>query len=283
MSSIAVACGGDDDDVGGGDAVVDDLVDAELPDDEADDDGFDDGGPDEGNVGDSGAMAGEMATLRMVNLTGSSEGGVDVDVIGPGADFSSDHVYGSVAYGEVADIEFPEGWDARLVRAGTDEVVGGPFTVHDDTEPGRVVAFRDGSGSTFGAFVEDRLPGHAAVGIVSAIADPDPNRRWRYSSPEGVCLFSVGSNVPAPMATPAEGGETSGILSLGLVGDFVWYIEPGPQVITLSDAAPDVFEQGEDCSSIAFDVEVEAVDGKAIFVAFFGASDDVRSTVYYEE
>jgi hypothetical protein len=39
----------------------------------------------------------------------------------------------------------------------------------------------------------------------------------------------------------------------------VWCIEPGPLVITLSDAAPDVFEQGENRSRIAFDVEaVEA-------------------------
>jgi hypothetical protein len=283
---VAVACGGedDDDDLGlDADASAEQADDEQVDDEPADGAVDDDDAVDEAEVGDAGAMDGETAMLRMVNLTGAAEGGVDVDVIGPAEDFTSDHVYGSVAYGEIAEIEFPVGWDAQLVRAGTDEVVGGPFTVHDDTEPGRVVAFRDGSGSTFGAFVEDRLEGYASVGVVSAIADPDPNRRWRYSSPDGVCLYSVGHDVPAPMATPAEGGETGGILTLGLVGDFVWYIEPGPQVITLADAAADVFEQVEDCTSIAFDVEVDPQEGKAVFVAFYGPSDDVRATVYYEE
>lgn len=87
----------------------------------------------------------------------------------------------------------------------------------------------------------------------------------------------------APMATPADGGETGGILSAGLVDDFVWFIEPGPQTITFGDAAADVFEQVEDCSSFAFDVEIEPVEGKAVFVAFYGPSDNVQATVYYEE
>lgn len=284
LTSLMAACGGDDDDGAASDSNTSDVPDEEVDDiiDDLEEGDFDDVvEADDG--GDTGPMSGDRAILRMVNLSGAAEGGVDVDVVGPAADFTSRYVYGSVRYGEVAEIEFPEGWDAYLVRAGTDEEVGGPFTVHDDTEPGRVVAFRDGSGSTFGAFVEDRLPGYASVGIVTAIADPDPNRRWRYSDTEGVCLYSVGSNVPAPMATPADGGETGGILSAGLVDDFVWFIEPGPQTITFGDAAADVFEQVEDCSSFAFDVEIEPVEGKAVFVAFYGPSDNVQATVYYEE
>jgi hypothetical protein len=219
----------------------------------------------------------------MINLVGAEEGGVDVDVVGPAEDFTSDHVYGSVPYGEVAEIEFPTKWDPKLVRAGTDEELASGYTVHDDTDPGRVVVYRGGSGSTFGPFVEDRKEGYATVGVVSAIADPDPNRRYRPSTPDGVCLFSVGDEVPAPMATAAEGGDTSGILGLGLVGDFVWYVEPGPQVIAYGDAAADVFTQGDDCSDFAFSAEIDAVEGKAVFVAFYGDSADVRSTVYYEE
>ncbi len=230
-----------------------------------------------------GPISGEMATLRMINLVGSAKGGIDVDVVGPAEDFSSDYVYGSVGYGEVAEIEFPVQWDATLVRAGTDVDVGGTFTVHDDTEPGRVVVYRDGGASTFGAFLEDRLDGYAIVGVVSAIADPDPNRRYRPSDVNGVCLYSVGHEVPAPMATPAEGGETTGIISLGLVDDFVWYIEAGPQVISYGDAAEDVFSQVDDCSSFAFSAEIDAEEGKAVFVAFYGDSSNVQSTVYYEE
>lgn len=240
-------------------------------------------GDDESDGGGVGPMGGEMATLRMINLVRTQDGGVDVDVVGPAEDFTSDYVYGTVAYGSVAEIEFPVQWDASLVRAGTTEAVGGSITVFDDTEPGRVVAFRDDGASTFGAFVEDRKDGFATVGMVSAIADPDPNRRYRYSSPDGVCLFSVGDQVPAPMATAAEGGDTRGILSTGLVDDFVWYIEAGPQEITHADAAADVFTQGDDCSSKAFSADIDAVEGKAVFIAFYGDSSDVRSTVYYEQ
>jgi hypothetical protein len=304
LVTVVTACGGgDDDDIGGvgGLGGVAEDVDAGRDDPGADDDadrddadpegdadpagGEDPEGDQEGADGGDGPgpISGETATLRMVNLVGSAEGGIDVDVVGPAEDFGSDYVYGSVRYGEVAEIEFPEEWDARLVRAGTDELVGDGFTVYDDTEPGRVVVYRGGTGSTFGAFLEDRRDGYATLGVVSAIADADPNRRYRPSDPDGVCLYSVGNDVPAPMATPAEGGDTTGIISLGLVDDFVWYVEPGPQVIAYADAADDVFTQVEDCASFAFSAEIEAREGKAVFVAFYGDSSDVQSTVYYEE
>jgi hypothetical protein len=297
---LAGACGDDDQSiVGDVDVGAEDLgggagADLETSDGGArlGDDGSGDGDAD-GDVVDGngdgdvdtglGPIGGETATLRMINLVGSSKGGIDVDVVGPAEDISSDYVYGSVRYGEIAEIEFPTDWDARLVRAGTDQAVGGTFTVYDDTEPGRVVVFRDDGASTFGAFIEDRLDGYATLGVVSAIADPDPNRRYRPSDPDGVCLYSVGNEVPAPMATPAEGGDTRGIISLGLLGDFVWYVEPGPQVITYGDAAEDVFSQVDDCSSFAFSAEIDAVEGKAVFVAFYGNSSSVQSTVYYEE
>jgi hypothetical protein len=305
VASVAACGGGDDDAVLGADdgrsgAQADDGDTGDASDTDADDgdadaaaeDGDEDGSGDaDTDFGEGGAERGDgsgpldadMATLRMINLVGVAEGGIDVDVVGPAEDITSDHVYGTVAYGEVAEIEFPEQWDARLKRAGTDEEVGGTFTVYDDTEPGRVVAFREEGASTFGAFVEDRKDGYATIGVVSAIDDPDPNRSYRPSNPDGVCLFSVGDEVPAPMATAAEGGDTRGILTLGLVSDFVWYIEPGPQVVTYGDSAEDVFEQGDDCTSFAFDAEIDAEAGKAVFVAFYGPSSDVRSTVYYEE
>lgn len=237
--------------------------------------------PGRGSGGD--AWEGDRAILRMINLVGVADGGVDVDVIGPAADFSSDYVYGTVAYGEIAEIEFPEGFDPRIVRSGTDEPVGaGSVTVHGDTEPGRVIVYRDADAGTYGAFEEHRKEGFATVGLVSAIVDPDPNRRYRPSNSEGVCLFSLGTEVPAPMGTPAEGGNTGSILGLGLVGDFAFYVEPGPQTITYADSDEDPSSQGEDCSSFAFDVDIDAEEGKAVFIAFYGDSSDVQATVYRE-
>lgn len=231
----------------------------------------------------SGALDTDTAILRMVNLVGAGEGGVEVDVIGPGADITTPHVYGTVAYGELAEIDFPVRWDARLVRAGTNQAVSSTQTVHRDTDPGQVVVFRDDSASKLGAFPEDRRDGFSIVGIASAISDDDPNRRWRFSTRDGVCLFGVGDQVPAPMATAADGGDTRGILTLGVADDFVWYVKPGAQTLSFAHATANVFDQGDDCSSPAFDVDIEAKEGKAVFVAVYGTSDDVRSTVYYEE
>jgi hypothetical protein len=273
LGSAIAACGDDgaDPDVGSGtDATV----------------AGDDGGEGDGG-GDSGALDAETATLRMVNLVGVEDGGIDVDVVGTGADITSDHVYATVAYGEVAELEFPVDWDARVVRTGTDEEVAASHTVHSDTEPGRVVVFRDtgtySGADNLGAFPEDRKDGLSIVGMASAIVDDDPNRTWRFSTEDGVCLFSLGNEVPAPMATAADGGETGGILTVQLVDDFVWYVEPGAQTLSFADSAADVFEQGDDCSSHAFDVDIEPEEGKAVFVALYGTSDDVRSTVYYED
>jgi hypothetical protein len=284
VALLVIACG--DDDAGLGDTARpagDDVVEEEV-DDEQDDVGEEVGEEvDDARRGDAGPFEGDTATLRMANLVGASEGGIDVDVVGPAADFTSDHVYGSVRYGEIAELEFPAGWDARLFRSGTAEAVSGSSTVHDDTDTGQVVVFRDDGATRLGAFPEDRKPGYSIVGMASAIADDDPQRRWRYSSADGVCLFSVGDEVPAPMATAAEGGDTRGILSVGQVDDFVWYVEPGQQTLYFADAADDVFSQGDDCSSRAFEVDIDAPEGKAVFVALYGASDDVQATVYYED
>ena len=270
LTALVIGACGDDDATSSDDTVIDDATSS----------------PDDGDtvdVDDGDAFDGEMATLRMVNLVGVTEGGVDVDVVGPGADLTSSHVYGSVAFGEIAEIEYPAQFDAQLVRAGTDEAIGGSATVHDDTEPGQVVVFRDDGASTLGAYHEDRKGGYAPIGLASAIVDDDPNRTWRWSTEDGTCLFSLGNEVPAPMATAADGGDTRGILTLQLVDDFVWYVQPGPQTISFADSAADVFGQGDDCSSPAFDVDIDAEEGKAVFLAIYGTGDDIRTTVYYEE
>lgn len=289
----AAACGGDDPgaearvDAGvdaGSDSTIESEDDTELgPVTDEESEPIEGDGSDGSGGSDTSPLDGEMATLRMVNLVGVAEGGVDVDVVGPASDIVSDHVYGTVAFGQVAEIEFPSQWDARLVRAGTDVPVGVSDTVYGDTADGQVVVFRDDDASLLGPYHEHRRDGYAPIGIATAIVDADPLRTWRWSSDDGVCLFSVGHDVPAPMATAAEGGETSGILTLGLVGDFVWYVEPGPQRITFADSAPDVFEQGDDCSRITFAVDIDAEAGRPIFVALYGPSDDVRSVVYQPE
>lgn len=280
VAVVAVGCGGDDG-VGLPD-VDDDRVEVPVDDDgdagSGDDDGS--GGDDEGPIS-SGV---DTATLRMVNLVGAAEGGITVDVVGLATDFSGeDVVYATVGYGEIATFEFPEDFDARVVRSGTDEPLSGSYTVYDDTEPGTVAVFYDGGTFTGGPDPETRREGYATVGVFAAIADPDPNRVYRPSTPDGVCLFSLGNEVPAPMATSAEGGETSGILNLPIVGDRAFLVEPGPQTITYSNAAKDVFEQGDDCSSIAFSVDIVAEEGKAVFVGLYGDSSDVQSVVYVEE
>jgi hypothetical protein len=278
LALVVASCGGGDDI--GLPEVDDESV--EVP---TDDDGGDDPGSGGDGGGDGPIPSGvDTATLRMVNLVGAAEGGITVDVVGFATDFSGeDVVYATVGYGEIATFEFPEDFDARVVRSGTDEPLSSSYTVYDDTEPGTVAVFYDTGTFTGGPDPETRREGYATVGVFAAIADPDPNRIFRPSTPDGVCLFSLGNEVPAPMATAAEGGETSGILNLPIVGDRAFHIEPGPQTITYSNAAKDVFEQGDDCSSIAFSVDVVAEEGQGVFVGFHGDSSDVRSVVYVEE
>lgn len=273
--SLAAACGGDDPDTADPGAAVG----------TGDDDGS--GGEENGGDG-SGRPAGETVTLRMINLVGHTEGGIDVDVAGPGEDFSLVR-YQTVAYGEIAEIEVPDEFGVTLWRVGTEEVVGPPVSVFGDTPTGQVVVVRDEAAGTLGADPEDRVEGFATVGVVSAIDDPDPNRAYLPTDDSGTCLYGV-SPEPSPddnfpttnYATPEDGGDTSGISPLTLVSDRVLYVEPGPQLMAWAVQDEDVFEQGEDCSNRAFETEIDAEDGRAVFIAFYGDSSDVQVTVYNE-
>lgn len=278
---VAVACGNDDADpdldAGGGPATT-------ASDDGGDGDEDDDDG---GSAGDGqGKLAGDLVTIRLINLLGHSEGGTDAEVMGPGEDFQP-AVYDEVAYGEIIEVEFPKQWDVQLRRLDNGEVASG-HTAFDDTPPGQVVVYSDGGATELGGEPEDRVDGWTTVGVVSAIHDPDnPATAFVPTDDTGTCLYGVNpgpspDGYPTNYATIADGGDSSGIAPLTLVGDRVYLAEPGTILVAWSYMDEDAASQDDDCSRRAFEAEVEGEDGKAVFVAFYGDVDDVQHTVYNE-